>query len=453
MTESNICMNKKFDQTVSDIPSGIFTCFLDGEEVGILEFSPSHIKIRLSNKVEKKIENMEIICFNLKEKAYRTIKPEKVFWSEPTEKEFWWEYCGMIEDEKYREVVSFVIKQYYDYIVIKSESFDNVFSKELIGYPAEKDDEFHENLATWKLAQQREIEQKNFIEKMLDLNVEIAVSLENPECYDAFLNDNLAELIDKRILEKANRFYIGNQFCHNLFPKWEQLFQMLEKARAERKQVTLAFTYLREELLDATEQLLEEIYQWSKMSNFPLEIIINDWGMLQGKEDYFSIGYGTLLNRRRKDPRYSYKNTSEKEWECLEENSLNVEEYKNFIGELGITRLEYECSGYLMKLPGEKLAEQHRIQGITMHLPLYQTNTSQFCTLHALCTKQNRGHQEFIRECPKYCKDYACMYPKHLNMIGRYNSLFAMDKNLLEHPEILERYKNTGMDRIVWNLI
>lgn len=480
-------MEREFEQTVESLPTGIMTCFINNEEVGIMDFSPFHIKIRVPEKFSEEIKTIKIIYYSQDERLYKYLELEKFSLCEPEEKEFWWEYDVIIEDDTYREMVFFVMKQYYEYIVMKSESYDNSFSKKLIGYPSEKDIFFDEDFASWRNRQIQEIEKKNLVGKMFSLDIEVAISLENPESYEMFLNESESsdtesknesdQKLIKQIMEKAARLYIGNQFCHNLFPEKEIMFQLMEKVSEKQKKITLVFTYLREELLKKTENLLEEIYQWSKNKDVPLEILINDFGMLSmvgGKEDYFSICYGTLLNKRRKDPRYQYKNSSEEEWKCLEENSLNVKEYRDFLIEQGITRLEYESSGYPLKLPdiicdeykthldafekknGLEVSSQKKNmhgQGISMHLPLYQTNTSQFCTLHAICKNQDRGKQEFIQNCPKYCGSYVCMYPQHLEMIGRYNSLFAMDRYLLEHPDILDNYKEAGMDRIVWNLI
>ena len=105
----------------------------------------------------------------------------------------------------------------------------------------------------------------------------------------------------------------------------------------------------------------------------------------------------------------------------------------------------------------------------SLHLPFYQTNTSQYCTLYAKCMTGERGKQKLAEECPKFCKDYAFLYPDHLMMIGRYNSLFALDSRIFEDgsgsgtgteigtkiktEEILKKWKKAGVDRLVVNLL
>lgn len=450
----------KYEQTVETLPTGIMTCFIGDEEVGILEFSPSHIKIRRAEKFSESLKPLKLVFFDQKNKLYQTYIVEHILWNELMEQEFWWEYCGEIQDEQYRDNISFILQQYYNYVVLKGEAVDNSFSKKLIGYPAEKDEIFDEDYVSWNSRQWKKVRESDFLNKILALDVELAVTLDHPQWYQRFLEEDLQEISDSKemcfernvIFQKSNRVYIGNQFCHHLFPQKEILFSLMEKALEQKKEITLVFTYLREELRKETECMLDTIYQWCKEKKTVLEILVNDFGMLAmlaEKEEYFVLCYGTLLNRRRKDPRYIYKNQMEEDWNVLKENSLNDEKYCNWLRNKGVKRLEYESGGYEVNLPRNL---SNCFQGGTMHLPMYQTNTSQYCTLCAVCENQDRGKQNFVRNCPKYCSSYVCMYPMHLQMIGQYNSLFAVDWNLLDYPEILKKYKAEGMDRIVWNL-
>lgn len=109
-----------------------------------------------------------------------------------------------------------------------------------------------------------------------------------------------------------------------------------------------------------------------------------------------------------------------------------------------IKRYEYENCGYEISIGEGK----HSLQ-----IPYYVTNTSQYCTLYAMCNNLDRGKQELVKSCPKYCRDYVFAYPKHLKMVGKYNSLFAFDDTLLKDINKLEKYISMGIDRIVLNFI
>ena len=130
--------------------------------------------------------------------------------------------------------------------------------------------------------------------------------------------------------------------------------------------------------------------------------------------------------------------------------------------EYGIARFEWESCGYDMAFPVGKNS---------LHLPFYQTNTSQYCTLYAKCTTGERGKQKLVKQCPGFCKDYAFLYPDHLKMVGRYNSLFALDSRIFEDDpgfesgienevgmktgikEMVQKWKTAGTDRLVVNLL
>ena len=126
------------------------------------------------------------------------------------------------------------------------------------------------------------------------------------------------------------------------------------------------------------------------------------------------------------------------------ENNLNADFYREYLKkEYGIVRYEWESCGYDMTLPPGKNS---------LHLPFYQTNTSQYCPLHAICTDGERGKQKLVTNCPYFCERNMVLYPKHLHMTGRYNSLFGVDTEVLKHPEKLEAYVTAGIDRLVLGL-
>ena len=178
-------------------------------------------------------------------------------------------------------------------------------------------------------------------------------------------------------------------------------------------------------MIQQTKDWLQDVYEWCMVHDFPMEVIVNDWGMfslLEGKEKYLTPVLGLLLNKRRKDPRYVYKTGYQQNLSQMADNQLNQTLFVRYLQEKGVQRAEYEACGYPMEL-------SRGLPYKTLHLPMYQTNTSQ---------------------CPQYCKDYVCLYPRHLNLVGRYNSLFALDEGITQ--ELLAQYIRQGVDRIVWNL-
>ena len=327
----------------------------------------------------------------------------------------------------------------------------------MTGYPSEKDYEFYEYYNTQKKEWISNLNYKNFNMDVLN-SIEMAITLDNDDLYEKYIDNDKESFkeyyfkknfLENHMLFKKNieRLYIGNEFCHNLFPSLDNLIKMLEKAKEESLNVTLCFTYIRECYIQKTKDIIEKVYNWCKINNFKIEIVVNDWGMLKllkDKENYFTLCLGNLLNKRKKDPRYIYKNGYEKNKELLSLNSLNSKKFREFLKDNNIERYEYESCNYKIAIPEGKHS---------LHFPFYMTNSSQYCPLYAMCTTMNRGNQKLVKSCPKYCRDYVFLYPKHLKMIGKYNSLFAFDDTLLKDKEILEYYINNNINRLVLNFL
>ena len=70
------------------------------------------------------------------------------------------------------------------------------------------------------------------------------------------------------------------------------------------------------------------------------------------------------------------------------------------------------------------------------------------------CTKGSRGAQTPVRECSGFCEKQAFLYPEHLRMVGRYNSLFGVDLDVWRRTEELKKtYVLIGVNRVVMNLL
>ena len=285
---------------------------------------------------------------------------------------------------------------------------------------------------------------------------EFAIAIDRPELYEQYSHRSLEDFIKyywkKQHLGKyslaqrrPDRLYIGNQFCSHLFPSDEMLFALLQKAQKESLQVTVVFTCQKESVLKSMEQLLQKLDQWCGGHDRELEVIVNDWGLagLFGRMTSHLIPVlGILLNKYKKDPRIGFKQGDQM---LLKENPLGLENYRKYLqDEFAIHRYEWECCGHEQEYP-----QGHN----SLYFPFYQTNTSQYCPLYACCTTGERGRQKKPVNCPRYCQNKVLLYPDHLKMVGRYNSLFALDDTLLRMPEQVEQLMKSGIDRLVVNLL
>lgn len=443
-------------EEIESIPSGLVSCIINDKEVTILKMSTESLTIRVLEKIEY-IKLLKISFYNFKDYKYKEIEIKNFTIKNENKNEFYYTYNIFIDDKNYVENVKYIFRDYSKYVNLKVFGEENEFSKEMTGYPSEKDYEFYEYYNTQKKEWISNLNYKNFNMDVLN-SIEMAITLDNDDLYEKYIDNDKESFKEyyfkKNFLENhmlfnknIERLYIGNEFCHNLFPCLDDLIKMLEKAKEESLNVTLCFTYIRECYIQKTKDIIEKIYDWCKINNFKIEIVVNDWGMLKllkDKENYFTLCLGNLLNKRKKDPRYIYKNGYEKNKELLSLNSLNSKKFREFLKDNNIERYEYESCNYKIAIPEGKHS---------LHFPFYMTNSSQYCPLYAMCTTMNRGNQKLLKACPKYCRDYVFLYPKHLKMIGKYNSLFAFDNTLLKDKEILEYYINNNINRLVLNFL
>lgn len=443
-------------EEVELLPSGLVSCLLNDKEVRILKISPRRLTVRVDDEIDENC-TIKIAFFIFDEYRYEevTIKDYNII--EKTESDFYFTYVFSINNAMYLQNVRNIIKDYSKYIVLKKYGDDNEFSKEMVQYPAELDYEFYKYYLQQKKEWMRKLNYPYWHTDIMD-SLELAVTLDNDILYEKYLNNDIKSFKDyyfkenfadhhKLFQKDISRIYIGNEFCHNLFPTLPMLIDMMEKANEEDLQVTLCFTYMRECYIEKTKDIIDKVYNWCKENHMEIEVVVNDWGMLkliEDKTNYIKVSLGVLLNKRKKDPRYIYNKGYNTNKKIMALNSLNNSIFTKFLKDCKIERYEYENCGYRMFI-----AKGNH----SLHIPFYQTNTSQYCPLYAMCVNQDRGNQEFVSDCPKYCEDYVFAYPKHLKMVGRYNSLFAFDGTLLKNPEELEYYVSSGIDRIVLNFI
>lgn len=260
--------------------------------------------------------------------------------------------------------------------------------------------------------------------------------------YDNIVADGVA---DKGVFRKEfERVYIGSEFCHNMVPDKVQLKKIMDICIMESYEITIAFPYLLENEIKKTDELLATIDETAKAHGIRIEIIINDWGMMELVRNYqnLTLVLGRLQNKRKKDPRieymWNYKNNSKLFQRNMLNHSLFIEKMKS----MGINRFEVESH----------MLENECIDGkCSLHFPYYQINTSMYCTMYSECTKLNKFKQNIVYACPKYCDNYVFLYPKHLNIIGRGNSIFGFNNKMFVEKEYLKRNIEMGIDRFVYS--
>ena len=149
-----------------------------------------------------------------------------------------------VEQKDYVQEVRRLAGEYNRYIRLKLEGDDGELAKSLTGYPAELDEmhcrSLEEQKKRWFFRENEKASgnpQDTMGAEELRLldNTEFALELNCTSLYEEYLRQPLQAFLasywQKNYLTHSyfagrtpDRFYIGNQFCHNLFPTEEQLF-------------------------------------------------------------------------------------------------------------------------------------------------------------------------------------------------------------------------------------
>ncbi len=461
------------------IPFGLLAGFVGEKEVRITEISEEGFAFRTAKKIPGP-EKIRLCFYDLKKTDYEEMMIQTPEIEEGDAEPFFQNYIVWMdqttEKGQYQKLVRKLLGQYSRYIQLKLSEDDGGVAEALTGYPAELDQvhakDWEEQKQMWfaEMLKAEKLdgeytENANLYAKNMRMDMctvsemefpEFAIVLDRPELYEQYSHRPLEDFVEYYWKEqylgkyplaqrRPGRLYIGNQFCLHLFPSDKMLFELLQKAQRESLQVTVAFTCQKESMLKSTGQLLQKLDQWCDEHERKLEVIVNDWGLagLVGRmTSHLNPVLGILLNKYKKDPRMSYKPGNRM---LLKENNLGLEDYRKYLQhEFGIRRYEWECYGQEQEYP-----QGHN----SLYFPFYQTNTSQYCPLYACCTTGVRGRQKEPVNCPQYCQNKVLLYPDHLKMVGRYNSLFALDDTLLRMPEQMEQLMQSGIDRLVVNLL
>ena len=448
---------------ISMLPFGILAGYWGKREVRITAISEYGFQTRLAAPAtaEQKNAPWELAFYDQKTASYQRILLRDATLLQEKEEDFDTIYTLATDQEDYRNAVQRLALQYSQYIRWKMEDDDAALAEEMTGYPAEQDAFHLESLEEQKKVWFSGIGKETFVALQNGFAesgqpgqpVELALELDRPEWYTAYLSMESAVFFDAYFRKNQipdpsifhpDRLYIGNAFCPHLAPTEEKLFALMDKACRESFAVTLVFPFLLEENLSETQARLQHLARWCEQENKTIEIVVNDWGTahLAAQFPVFSLCLGVLLNKRKKDPRMTYKLGDRT---LFKQNSVHAAFYREYLKEeFRMERYEWESCGDTDtgKFPEGKNS---------LHLPFYQTNTSQYCPLYAACTKGSRGAQTPVRECSGFCEKQAFLYPEHLRMVGRYNSLFGVDLDVWKRME--EMLELRGVDRVVVNLL
>ena len=171
-------------EEIESIPSGLVSCIINNKEVTILKMSTESLTIRVLEKIEY-IKLLKISFYNFKDYKYKEIEIKNFTIKNENKNEFYYTYNIFIDDKNYVENVKYIFRDYSKYVNLKVFGEENEFSKEMTGYPREKDYEFYEYYNTQKKEWISNLNYKNFNMDVLN-SIEMAITLDNDDLYEKF---------------------------------------------------------------------------------------------------------------------------------------------------------------------------------------------------------------------------------------------------------------------------
>ena len=427
-------------EVVEGVPSGLIACTLGGAEMHILRISPRSLWLRVDGELPDGAP-LAVLFYHPQKGLYTRLEVEYAL-SGPLRHENYGASVRLsISDPRYAAAVRRALADLANYVSWRCEGGMERCTLELTDCPVWDDDDFCASL------------EDQYAEWFGDgapivpdpQGRELALTLGDPALWAAFLHRGDASLwtiyakchgVPRSLFpqQEPRRLYIGSATCPELFPDTDRLSELLDAAARDDLSVTLLLPPLRADTASRADALLELLAR----RNRPVELAVNDWGMLERtakRSDCAKLVLGPLLNKLRQDPRMVWKPGYGSHRELFMENSLNDPAFRDFLGSLGVHRFEYEACGREIRIPEGRHS---------LHLPFCHTNVSAWCTLKARCETGKRSAQGPVDGCPGFCGENAFLYPRPLKLIGRGNALRMLTRSVdMLPPQI---------DRLVFNL-
>lgn len=437
----------------------IFYCFTEGVDVRTLYIEDNIIVFECCKDIEN-ISELKIAMLNLDTFEYEELRFDKCKIYEKNKLELKYEYKVIIDCDNKEEI------QKLNTLLEKINNVEGIFDETYNGkndlLKTKKKNMEHYQYNDDKIICKNIEQQIEYwydfqnSKVVLPANVELAFVASEYKIYKGILEYGFRQTF-RNCLKKVNihkmkffdkeisHVYIGNDFCVNLFPNEEMLIKLINQAYEEKLGITISYPPLVQQRLEQTKAMIKILEKFCEEKQTSIELVINDWGMVQllkeEEIECFKLVLGRLLNKRKKDPRMKNRMGYEKYKNEFGRNNLCSEPFGKIMDKCLIKRCEFEANQFFNEIPDGN----H-----TLHFPFYQTNTASNCLIYANCKNKSVIQQEYPEHCPHYCSEFYFSFPKHLDVIGKNNSLFVFDKNIFLEQKIIDRYVERGINRFAY---
>jgi hypothetical protein len=235
-----------------------------------------------------------------------------------------------------------------------------------------------------------------------------------------------------------DRLYFGNEFCERLIPSSEELTAMVAFAGEK----TAAFTFVTPYVTEAGLRRLEPLFR-NLSETGTAEVVFNDWGVLRVlRARYQSLTpvMGRLLNKMKRGPRLMavIDKLPESTVEYFRNSSFTVPRYQQYLGSLGVRRVELDNLLQGIDLPLPNLE-------VSLYTPFAYVTTTRLCLMNGC---DDPAHEDLvgIYPCKKECQKYTLGMTSEIMpvmLIRKGNTIF------FENPALPLDLDTAGISRLI----
>lgn len=241
------------------------------------------------------------------------------------------------------------------------------------------------------------------------------------------------------ISSEIDRVYVGDNFCDRKIPSIQEMSIILEYIKQKNLKLTLLTPYLTNE----SAKKIKILVDWILKENLEIEIVINDWGMLELLREFemklrrkITLVAGVLLSRQKTDP--ITERLIDKLNPYLQEHFstpvIVSDVYINFLKNHNINRIELENTNHFFIFDK---CMQNNIE-ISLYYPFVSFATTRMCPLSMYFRRKNMIS---IQPCNKECKEYYLSLHDDFygNLIFVGNTIYYKNKKMPGNNNFVSR--------------
>jgi len=240
-----------------------------------------------------------------------------------------------------------------------------------------------------------------------------------------------------------SRIYFGNEFCQRLIPSSQEVDRVMDFAHEHAISFSLVTPYVTNEGLEQWRSVIEHV----AARNPRTEVIFNDWGVFRIIRDSaqgLQPILGRLMTKIKRGPRLMkvIDKLPPDALKHLQSTNLDVEAYRSFLVDQGITRVELDYPLQDIRTSGIGSAIH-----LSLYIPFVYVTTTRFC-LSASCDVPEKKGMVGIFPCKKECQKYTFTLDNPVmdtSLIRKGNTIFYRNTKIPQSEELKEK----KIDRVV----